>query len=87
MLLSSYNKHNTNAHAPGGLGAHKPSKRTTADPRLRLRSHWDRHTGNAVRASDDFYKLKYKNNMDDINKYVGLYDISILHENTLCQFC
>jgi hypothetical protein len=32
----------TDIHAPGGIRTRKPSKRAAADPRLRLRSHWDR---------------------------------------------
>ena len=32
----------TGIHAPGGIRTHNPSKRTTADPRLRPRGHWDR---------------------------------------------
>jgi hypothetical protein len=35
-----YNKHNTNIHAPGGIRTHNPSKRATADPRLRPHGHW-----------------------------------------------
>jgi hypothetical protein len=42
ILLSLYNKHNTNIHAPGGIRTHNPSKRAAADPRLRPRGHWDR---------------------------------------------
>jgi len=29
-------------HAPGGIRTRNPSKRAAADPRLRLRGHWDR---------------------------------------------
>ena len=29
-------------HAAGGIRTHNPSKRKTAEPRLRLRGHWDR---------------------------------------------
>jgi hypothetical protein len=29
-------------HAPGGIQTHNPSKRATADPRLKPRGHWDR---------------------------------------------
>ena len=32
----------TNIHVPGGIQTHNPSKRAAADPRLRLRGHWDR---------------------------------------------
>ena len=32
-----------NIHAPGDLRTHSLSKTATADPRLRPRSHWDRH--------------------------------------------
>ena len=42
ILLSLYNKHNTNIHDPGRIRTHNPSKRTAADPRLRPRGHWDR---------------------------------------------
>jgi hypothetical protein len=38
-----YNKHNTNNHAPRGIGTHNPRKRAAVDPRLRPRGHWDRH--------------------------------------------
>jgi hypothetical protein len=44
ILLSLYNKHNTNIHAPGGIRTNNPSKRTAVDPRLRPRGHWDRLT-------------------------------------------
>jgi len=30
-------------HAPSGILTHNPSKRASADPRLRPRRHWDRH--------------------------------------------
>ena len=29
---------------PGGIRTHNPSKRAAADPRLRPRGHWDRHS-------------------------------------------
>jgi hypothetical protein len=32
----------TDIHAPGGIRTHNLSRRAAADPRLRLRSHWDR---------------------------------------------
>jgi hypothetical protein len=31
------------AMPPGGIGTHEPSKRSAEGPRLRPRSHWDRH--------------------------------------------
>jgi hypothetical protein len=34
----------TNIHAPGGIRTHDPSKRSAADPRLRSRGHWNRHS-------------------------------------------
>jgi hypothetical protein len=34
----------TNIHDPGGIRIHGPSKRESADPRLRPRGHWDRPT-------------------------------------------
>ena len=34
----------TNAHAPGGIRTHNLSRRAAADPRLRLRSDWDRQS-------------------------------------------
>ena len=34
-ILMSYNKHNTNIHAPGGIRTHNSSKRAAVDPRLR----------------------------------------------------
>jgi hypothetical protein len=42
ILLSLYNKHNTDIHAPGGIRTHKPSNRAAVDPRLRPRGRWDR---------------------------------------------
>ena len=41
ILLSLYNKYNTNIHALGGIRTHNPSKRAAADLRLRPRGHWD----------------------------------------------
>jgi hypothetical protein len=35
-------QHNTNIHAPVGIRTRNPSKRSTADPRLRPLSYWDR---------------------------------------------
>jgi hypothetical protein len=32
----------TDIHALGGIRTHNPSMRAAVDPRLRLRSHWDR---------------------------------------------
>jgi hypothetical protein len=42
ILLSLYNKHNTNIHVPVGIRTHNPSKRSAAGPRIRPRGHWDR---------------------------------------------
>ena len=33
----------TDIHAAGGIRTRNPSQRSTADPRLRPRGHWDRH--------------------------------------------
>jgi hypothetical protein len=33
----------TNVHVSGGIRTQSHSKRKTADPRLRLLGHWDRH--------------------------------------------
>ena len=33
----------TDIYAPGGISTHDPSKRATADPRLRPHGHWDSH--------------------------------------------
>ena len=33
----------TDIHATGGIRTHDPSNRAAADPRLRLRGHWDQH--------------------------------------------
>jgi hypothetical protein len=33
----------TNIRAAGGIRTHSPSNRAAADPRLRLRGHWDQH--------------------------------------------
>jgi len=42
---TAHNNHKvTDIHAPGGIRTHIPSKRVTADPRLRRRGHWDWHT-------------------------------------------
>jgi hypothetical protein len=46
ILLSLYNKHNTNIHALGGIRTHNPSKRAAADLRLRPRGNWDRQGSN-----------------------------------------
>jgi hypothetical protein len=46
MLLSLYNKRNTNIHAPSGIRTHNPSKRAAADPRFRPRGNWDRQGSN-----------------------------------------
>jgi hypothetical protein len=40
IILSLYNKHNTNIHVSGGIQTHKTSKRTAVNPRLRPRGHW-----------------------------------------------
>jgi hypothetical protein len=32
----------TDIHVPGGIRNRNPSRRTVADPRLKLRGHWDR---------------------------------------------
>jgi hypothetical protein len=35
-------QHTTDLHAPGRIRSHNPSKGAAADPRLRLRGHWNR---------------------------------------------
>jgi len=43
FYLTTHNIHKRqDIHAPGGIRARYPSKRTAADPRLRPRGHWDR---------------------------------------------
>jgi hypothetical protein len=43
-LYLTYTQHSqqTNIHAPGGIRTRNPSRRATADPRLRPLGHWDR---------------------------------------------
>ena len=38
------NPQETAIHATGGIGTRNRSKRSAADPRLRQRGHWDRHS-------------------------------------------
>jgi len=40
---NTQHSHETDIHAPGGIRTHNPKKRSVADPRLRLRCHWDRN--------------------------------------------
>jgi hypothetical protein len=45
LFLTIHNTHNRQTSMPsGGIRTHSPNKRTAADPRLRQRGHWDRHT-------------------------------------------
>ena len=61
ILLSLYNKHNTNIHALGGIRTHNSSKRAAVDPRLRPRGHWDRQirSPDPPARSDSLYRLRY----------------------------
>ena len=61
ILLSLYNKHNTNINAPDGIRTHNPSKRTAVDPRLKPRGHWDRQIRSPDRParSESLYRLRY----------------------------
>jgi hypothetical protein len=43
LLSLVYNTHNTNIHARGGIRTRNPSKRSSADSRLRPLGHWDWH--------------------------------------------
>ena len=43
LYLTTHNTHNRQTSIPpSGIRTHNPSKRAAADPRLRLRGHWDR---------------------------------------------
>jgi hypothetical protein len=42
LYLTTQTLYKTNIQAPGGIRTHDPSKRSTADLRLRPRGHWDR---------------------------------------------
>jgi hypothetical protein len=44
LLDKTQHSQETDIHACGGIRTHKPSKQAAADPRLRLRGHWDRPT-------------------------------------------
>ena len=48
LYLTTHITLTTNIHASGGIRISNPSRRSSADPRLRPLSHWDRHTGTAV---------------------------------------
>ena len=45
---STQHSQETDIHAPGGIRTRNPSKRAAADPPLRPRGHWDRHTCNLL---------------------------------------
>jgi hypothetical protein len=42
LYLTTQTLYKTNIHAPRGIRAHGPNKRSAADLRLRPRGHWDR---------------------------------------------
>jgi hypothetical protein len=46
LLDNTQHSQQTDIHAGGGIRIHNPSKRATADPRLRPRGHWDQLTNN-----------------------------------------
>ena len=41
LYLTTHNTYKKDIHAPGWIRTHNPSKRATADPRLRRRGNWD----------------------------------------------
>jgi hypothetical protein len=45
LYLTTQTLYKTNFHASGGIRTHDPSKRSTADLRLRPTGHWDRPIG------------------------------------------
>ena len=49
--------HKTNIYAPGGNRTHNPSKRSSADPRLRLLGLWDRLVPISDRLWSSFRKI------------------------------
>jgi len=42
LYVTAHKPQQTGIHALGRIRTHNPSKRVAADPRLRLRGHWDR---------------------------------------------
>ena len=48
-----YKIHNTNIRVPGGIRTRNPSKRSTADARLRPLGQWDR-SGPVLRSAENF---------------------------------
>jgi hypothetical protein len=60
ILLSLYNKHNTDIHASGGIRTHNSSKRAAADSRLRPHGHWNRNRSpDRPTRSQSLYRLSY----------------------------
>ena len=58
LLLAA---HNTNIHAPGGIGTRNSSMRAAADPYIRPLSHWDWHRSpDRPARSESLYRLSYR---------------------------